>query len=95
MTRKLTKQTVRPVLRFVYCEWGNSIYSLNTTGSKYYGFTLDKYKGKNSWQGAFLDDLSDALEYQQYALCIKTGDIYDKNHNIIMRTEHNTGDVTA
>lgn len=83
MSRKLTRQTIKPVLKFVG-GWGNSMYSLNTQGAKYYSFTLDTYNGQNSWQGGFDWWLDDALKYEQYALEIATGKIYDQNKNVVM-----------
>lgn len=84
--RKLTKQTIKPVLKFV-SGWDGCIYSMNTKGAKYYGFTLDTYNGKNSWQGGFDWWLEDALKYEAYAINLETGIVYDSNKNIIMQTK--------
>lgn len=50
--RKLTKQTIKPVLRFIG-DWCFDIHSLNTEGAKFYSFTLDTYNGKNNFSGGF------------------------------------------
>jgi len=81
--RKLTKQTIKPVLKFVG-DWSGDIHSLNTPGAKYYSFTLDTYKGKNSWQGGHAWFLDDALEYEAYALELATGNVYNQDKQIVM-----------
>lgn len=83
MNRKLTKQTIKPVLKFIG-GWGSDIHSMNTTGAKFYGFTLDTYKGRNSWQGGFDWWLDDALKYEMYALEFETGNVYDQKKQVIM-----------
>lgn len=83
MTRKLTMQTIKPVLRFLG-NWPNDIHSMNTEGAKYYSFTLDTYNGKNSWQGGFDWWLDDALKYEMYALELKTGKVYNQDKQVIM-----------
>jgi len=77
--RKLTKNTIRPVLRWLDA-WPGSIYSLNTSGDKFYHFTLDYYNGKPSWQGGFAYDLGGCFDYNgesygEYALDMATGDV--------------------
>jgi len=79
--RKLTRQTIKPVLKFIG-NWGNDIYSLNTSGADFYEFTLDTYDGHNSWQGGFSYGFDDCYNYndkpnEQYAISLKTGDVYD------------------
>jgi len=81
--RKLTKQTIKPVLQFTG-NWRNDIHSLNTAGAEFYGFTLDTYKGKNSFSGGFDWWLEDALKYEAYAIELTTGNVYDKNQNVVM-----------
>lgn len=82
--RALNKNTVKPILRFVG-NWGNDIHSLNTPGAEYYSFTLDTYKGKNSWQGGFDWWLGDALKHEMYALELKTGKIYNQSKKVVMQ----------
>jgi len=84
--RKLTKQTIKPVIRFIG-GWDNTIYSMNTNGSKYYSFTLDTYNGKNAFRGGFDWQLEDALRHEMYALEFETGNIYDQNKNIVMNAK--------
>lgn len=40
--------------------WDNSIYSLNTSGAKYYSFTFD-YNSSSAWEGEFDWSMADAL----------------------------------
>ena len=80
--RKLTKQSIKPVLKFVG-GWGSDIHSMNTKGAKYYGFTLDTYNGKNSWQGGFDWWLDDALKYQVYAIELATGNVYNQQKEVV------------
>lgn len=84
--RNLNKNTIKPIIKFLG-GWGNSIYSLNTEGAKYYSFTLDTYKAKNSWQGGFGWFLDDALKYEMYAIEIATGDVYNQNKEIVMNVK--------
>ena len=88
--RKLTKQTIKPVVRFIG-GWSGDIHSWNTKGAKFYSFTLDTYNGKNSWQGGFDWWLEDALEYEMYALELATGNVYDQNQNIVMNVQNIAG----
>lgn len=81
--RKLTKQTIKPILKFIG-GWDSDIHSLNTQGASFYSFTLDTYNGKNSWQGGWDYWLDDALKYETYALEFETGNIYDQDKQIIM-----------
>ena len=82
--RKLTKQTIKPVVRFIG-GWSSDIHSFNTTGAKFYSFTLDTYNGKNSFQGGFDYWLDDALKYEQYAIDLATGKVYDQEQNVVMQ----------
>lgn len=50
--RKLTKQTIKPVVQFIG-GWSGDIHSVNTRGATHYEFTLDTYNGKNSFNGGF------------------------------------------
>lgn len=84
--RELTKQTIKPVMRFIN-SWGNDIHSLNTNGARYYGFTLDTYKGKKSWQGGFDWYLDSALKHEQYAIDLDTGKVYNQNGQVIMQLQ--------
>lgn len=80
--RKLTKQSIKPVLRFVG-NWGGSMYSFNTPGAKYYHFTLDTYNGKNSFKGGFDWWLDDALKYDMYALEFSTGNVFNQSKEVV------------
>lgn len=80
--RKLTKTTIKPVLKFIG-NWGADIHSFNTEGAKYYSFTLDTYEGKNNWTGGFDWQLDDALKYEAYAIEFSTGNVYDHDKNIV------------
>ena len=82
--RKLTKNTIKPILKFIG-DWGGSMYSLNTKGAKYYSFTLDTYNSKNSWQGGFDWWLDDALKHEQYAIELDTGKVYNQAKQVIMQ----------
>lgn len=75
--RKLTKQTIKPVIKFIG-GWGSNIHSLNTKGAEYYHFTLDTYKGKNSFTGGFAWSLDGCYDYNnqaydEYAINLETG----------------------
>lgn len=79
--RKLTKQTIKPVLKFIG-GWSGSIFSFNTTGADFYEFTLDSYNGKPSWTGGFSRGLDgcynhDGQPHEQYAIDLNSGDVYD------------------
>ena len=79
--RKLTKQSIKPVLKFVG-GWSSDIHSLNTRGADFYEFTLDTYNGKNSWHGGFSWGLDGCYNYQNepneaYAINLNTGEVYD------------------
>lgn len=80
--RKLTKNTIRPVIKFV-SGWSSDIHSLNTPGAKYYSFTLDTYNGKNSWQGGFDWWLDDALKYEMYAIELESGNVYNQAKEVV------------
>lgn len=82
MTRKLTKQTIKPVLKFLG-GWNSNIYSLNTQGAKYYHFTLDTYNGKNSFQGGFDWWLEDSLKYDMYAVEFETGNVFNQSKEVV------------
>lgn len=82
--RKLTKQTIKPILRFIG-NWPSDIHSLNTQGAEYYSFTLDTYNGKNSWQGGFGWFLDDSLKYEAYSIELATGKVYDQSKNVVMQ----------
>lgn len=84
--RKLTKNTIKPVLKFVG-NWGSDIHSMNTEGAEFYSFTLDTYNGKNSWQGGFCWNLYDALRYEMYALELATGKVYNQSKEVIMQVQ--------
>lgn len=84
--RKLTKTTIKPVLTFVR-GWGANVHSMNTRGAQFYGFTLDTYNGKNSFQGGFDWSLEDALRYGAHAIELATGNVYDRDQNIVMTVE--------
>lgn len=80
-TRKLTRQTIKPVLKYINV-WPSSIYSMNTPGADFYEFTLDYYNGKPSFSGGFSWGLNGCYNYknepnEQYAIDIKNGDVYD------------------
>lgn len=82
--RKLTKNTIKPVIRFLTEEWPASIYSFNTTNGNYYHFTLDYYNGKPSWQGGFAYDIHgcfsyDGVPYDDYCLNMATGAVFSLN----------------
>ena len=88
--RKLTKQSIKPIIGFVK-GWSNDIHSLNTVGSDHYHFTLDTYKGKNSFQGGFAWGLNGCYSlinkaYDQYALNLKTGDVHNlETEEVVMK----------
>lgn len=42
------------VINWIKFEWGNSIYSINTSGDRYYGYS---FYGKRKWDGMFNDDI--------------------------------------
>lgn len=92
MQRKLTKQTIKPVLKFLG-GWGSDIHSFNTEGAKLYHFTLDTYNGKNSWQGGFAWSMGGCYNYNNepfdaYALEFDTGNVYDLNtKQVIMQLQ--------
>ena len=81
--RKLTKQTIKPVLKFIG-NWGGSIYSFNTPDARFYHFTLDTYNGKNSFTGGFDYWLDDALHYDAYAIELATGKVYNQQKDVVM-----------
>jgi len=81
--RKLTKQTIKPVIRFLG-GWYSDIHSMNTTGAKFYSFTLDTYNGKNSWRGGFEWYLDDAIKYEAYTIEFATGNVYNQEKQIVM-----------
>lgn len=79
--RKLTKQTIKPVVKWVG-GWGNDIHSFNTVGADHYHFTLDTYNGKNSFTGGFAWGFDGCYSYEKepfdaYAINLKTGVVYD------------------
>ena len=79
--RKLTKQTIKPVLRFIK-GWSSDIHSMNTPGADFYEFTLDTYNGKNSFCGGWSWGLDGCYNYnnkpnQIYAIDIKNNKVYD------------------
>jgi hypothetical protein len=79
--RKLTKQTIKPVLSFIK-GWSSDIHSFNTLGADFYEFTLDTYNGKNSFSGGFSWGLDGCYNYnnepnEQYAINLKTKEVYD------------------
>lgn len=88
MSRKVTKQSIIPVLKFID-GWDKDIHSLNTPGAKYYHFTLDKYNGKNSFTGGFATDISDCynyngVPYDEYVINMITKEVTKlQNHNTI------------
>ena len=80
-TRKLTRNTIKPVLAFIG-GWDSDIHSLNTAGATFYEFTLDTYNSHNSWRGGFSYGLSGCYSYngvanEAYAVNLSNGDIYD------------------
>lgn len=86
--KSLNKNTIKPVLRFIG-SWDSNIYSLNTQGASFYHFTLDSYNGKNSFTGGFAWSLSgcysyDNTPYDQYAIDLKTLDVYNLNDKTII-----------
>lgn len=89
---KLTKQTIKPVLKFI-SGWGNDIHSLNTKGADFYEFTLDTYNGKNSWQGGFSWGLEGCYNYknepnEQFAINLNTGEVYElSTKKIVMQVK--------
>lgn len=56
---------------------------MNTSGAKYYSFTLDTYKGKNSWSGGFDWWLDDALKYEMYAIELESGKIFNQAKEVV------------
>ncbi len=82
--RKLTKQTIKPIIKFIG-GWSNSLYSVNTLGAKFYSFTLDTYNGKNSFQGGFDYQLDVALNYEMYAIELATGKVYNQQKEVVMQ----------
>lgn len=79
--RKLTRQTIKPVLRHI-AGWSSGIHSLNTPGADFYEFTLDTYNGHNSFSGGWSWGLDGCYNYSgepnaAYAIDLKTGDVYD------------------
>ena len=73
-TRKLTKQTIKPVIK-VIDEW---YPKLGSKGADYCHFTLDTYKGKNSFTGGFSSSLDGCYDYNnqaydEYAINLETG----------------------
>ena len=79
--RKLTKQTIKPVLQFV-ANWGSDVHSLNTPGADFYEFTLDTYDGHNSFSGGFSWGLDGCYNYngqpnEAYAIDLKNKCVYD------------------
>lgn len=84
--RKLTKQTIKPILRFI-SGWSSDIHSMNTPGAKYYSFTLDTYNGKNSFQGGFDWWLEDAIKYDMYAIELATGDVFNQSKEVVFKVQ--------
>jgi len=71
--RKLTRGTIKPVVRYTkegYAPKG------------YYHFTLDTYKGTPSFQGGYAADFTDCYDsrgnkFDDYAIDTVTGDVID------------------
>lgn len=81
LERKLTINTIKPVVRFVG-GWGSDIHSLNTQGADFYHFTLDYYNDKPSFGGGFAWGLDGCYSYDDqpfdhYAINLNTGDVID------------------
>lgn len=74
--RKLNKNTIKPVLRFLK-DHNRSMYRFNTQGANIYHFTLDKYKGVNSFTGGFAWSLDGCYPYASSK--DNHGIIYDYN----------------
>lgn len=75
MTRKLTKQTIKPILHYTKT-------NINSEYHKAYAFTLDYYDSKPSWQGMIHHTVEDAMTMpytEQYVLDLDTGKVYDTN----------------
>lgn len=81
--RKLTRQTVKPVIHYVKTNVNSGFY-------KYYHFTLDHYNDKPSFQGGTAYDLdgcymtprydkgeTQGKPFDAYALELDTGNVID------------------
>mgnify|MGYP007112203087 CR=1 FL=1 len=91
-TRKLTRQTIRPVLHYTRVNVNSGFY-------KWYHFTLDYYGDKPSFQGGAAYDLDGCYAvprydrgetrgkpFDQYAINLETGDVLDlATGEIVMR----------
>lgn len=86
MSRKLTKNTIKPVIRYVKTHVNSGYY-------KFYHFTLDYYNGQPNFQGGTAYDLDGCYSYDdkpldQYALDLETGAVIDlKSKLTIMRVQ--------
>lgn len=82
--RKLTKQTIKPVV--------SHVRDINSGFYKFYHFTLDTYNGRNSFQGGSAYDLDGCYStefepntfnrlytkpFDAYALNLDNGDVID------------------
>ena len=79
--KKLTKQTIKPVLSYIK----------QYVNSRYYHFTLDTYNGKNSFQGGTTNHIKDCYHYNgkpldAYAIDTVTGEVVDLNTKTIVMT---------
>ena len=87
--RKLTKQTIKPVISYVKTNVNSGYY-------KFYSFTLDTYNGKNDFSGGAVYDLSDCYliatdkPRDAYALDLTNGDVYSLyTKKVIMQVNFN------
>ena len=100
MSRKLTKQTIKPVLSYV-----------DGLNGGYYHFTLDTYQGHTSFTGGVADDLNDCYianfkpdsferiydrPLDEYALSLETGVVYRLSDKTpVMTVNLRTSEVTS
>lgn len=104
MSRKLNKNTIKPVIRYVKTHVNSGYY-------KFYHFTLDYYNSKPSFQGGtaydldgcyqlptgsigytgtYLDNIASGEPFDEYALDLETGAVIDlKSKLTVMRVNYN------
>lgn len=91
--RKLTKQTIKPVVHFTKVNVNSGYY-------KWYHFTLDYYNDKPSFQGGTAYDLdgcyttprydkgeTQGKPFDQYAINLETGDVIELSSKKIVMQE--------